>query len=147
MLLSKMDIAQFVPHSGNMVLLDAVLACDATSIHCLAVSHHAADHPLRENGRLPAWCGIEYAAQAMAVHHRMNLPSGGEARPAPGVLAVARDVLVLQPDLDGEPGDLHVYAEKIVVAGDTLLYQFRLEGAGNIILSGRATVVIQGGQA
>src|SRR5271156_1476932 len=51
-----------------MCLLDEVLSWDATRIRCRSASHRTGDNPLRSHGRLGAACGIEYAAQAMAVH-------------------------------------------------------------------------------
>ena len=51
-----------------MCLLDEVLSWDATRIRCRSNTHRTADNPLRAHGRLGAACGIEYAAQAMAVH-------------------------------------------------------------------------------
>ena len=41
---------------------------NAERISCVSRSHRAADNPLRAGGRLGIACGIEYAAQAMAVH-------------------------------------------------------------------------------
>ena len=61
-------IEQHIPHKGRMCLLDAVLSWDATRIRCRSASHRTPDNPLRAHGRLGAACGIEYAAQAMAVH-------------------------------------------------------------------------------
>ena len=140
--LSFTDIVRLLPHSGTMVLLDAVVDHDASAIHCLARRHHAADNPLRMDGRLPAWCGIEYAAQAMAVHQ--GLCAGNGAQPARGLLAVARDVMLTPTDLDGLPGDLHIHAEKIVAESGRSLYQFRLSSQGTLLLSGRVAVVLQG---
>jgi predicted hotdog family 3-hydroxylacyl-ACP dehydratase len=140
--LSPGDIARLLPHSGNMVLLDAVVDHDASTIHCLAQRHHAADNPLRMDGRLPAWCGIEYAAQAMAVHQGLCAEPG--TRPARGFLAVARDVTLTPIDLDGLPGDLHIHAEKIVAESGRSLYQFQLKCQGQTLLSGRVAVVLQG---
>ena len=51
-----------------MCLLDEVLTWDATQIRCRSATHRVPDNPLRAHGRLGAVCGIEYAAQAMAVH-------------------------------------------------------------------------------
>jgi predicted hotdog family 3-hydroxylacyl-ACP dehydratase len=51
-----------------MCLLDDVLSWDASRIRCRSASHRTPDNPLRAHGRLGAACGIEYAAQAMAVH-------------------------------------------------------------------------------
>ena len=61
-------IEQHIPHKGRMCLLDEVLSWDAAHIRCRSASHTSASNPLRLHGRLGAACGIEYAAQAMAVH-------------------------------------------------------------------------------
>ena len=143
MLLDKPAIARLIPHVAEMVLLDAVLACDATSIHCTASGHHDLDHPLRERGRLASWCGIEYAAQAMAVHHGLNQADAAGGTPTPGVLAMVRDVEMLAPALDAAPGVMHIHAEKILAGGNHLLYQFHLQAVGKLIVRGRATVVMQ----
>ena len=66
--LDRDAIMRRIPHQGTMCLLDAVLAWDDDHIRCSASSHLQPDHPLRAHGRLGAACGVEYAAQAMAVH-------------------------------------------------------------------------------
>ncbi len=136
------DIARLLPHSGSMVLLDDVLEYDANTIHCLARRHHAPDNPLREDGRLPAWCGLEYAAQAMAVHQ--GLCARDAEAPARGFLAVARELEMSANDLDELPGELHIRAEKIIAEGGRSLYRFRLSSGEQPVLSGRAAVVLQG---
>ncbi len=140
--LTHADIARLLPHSGNMVLLDSVLEYDAHSIHCLARSHHDVDNPLRMDGRLPAWCGIEYAAQAMAIHQ--GLCAGNATPPLRGFLAVARDVVLTRIDLNGLPGELHIHADKIIAESGRSLYRFHLSGQGQALLSGRVAVVLQG---
>ena len=57
-----------IPHRGSMCLLDEVVDWSAERIRCRTRTHCAADNPLRADGRLGVACGIEYAAQAMAVH-------------------------------------------------------------------------------
>ncbi len=136
------DIAKLLPHAGSMVLLDEVIAYDADTIHCLARSHRAAGNPLREDGCLPAWCGLEYAAQAMAVHQ--GLCAGDDRRIARGFLAVARDLEMSATDLDELPGELHIHAEKLIAEGGRSLYRFQLSSGEQPVLSGRAAVVLLG---
>ncbi|MDD3577131.1 MAG: 3-hydroxylacyl-ACP dehydratase, partial [Halothiobacillus sp.] len=66
--LDHQEIAARIPHQGSMCLLDRVIDWDEQKIECSAISHQAMDNPLRRNNRLGAAIGIEYAAQAMAVH-------------------------------------------------------------------------------
>jgi predicted hotdog family 3-hydroxylacyl-ACP dehydratase len=94
------------------------------------------------DGRLPAWCGIEYAAQAMAIHQ--GLCASNAAPPLRGFLAVARDVALTPTDLDGLPGELHIHADKMIAEGARSLYRFRLSSQGQTLLSGRVAVVLQG---
>jgi predicted hotdog family 3-hydroxylacyl-ACP dehydratase len=142
MRLNHDQIARLLPHTGAMVLLDSVLDYDAERIHCIA-DPHVADHPLREAGRLPAWCGIEYAAQAMAVHSGLCTATPSLDAGQQGFLAVARDIVMAQPELDGLPGEIDIHAEKIFADSGRSLYAFRLESQGQLIVSGRATVVLQ----
>ncbi len=67
LLMDRTKIATLIPHAGAMCLLDAVIAWDATTIACLASSHRTPANPLAVRGRLEAVCGVEYAAQAMAL--------------------------------------------------------------------------------
>ena len=57
-----------------------VLSWDATRIRCRSATHRSPDNPLRLHGRLGAACGIEYAAQAMAVHGALVAASAPLAR-------------------------------------------------------------------
>ncbi len=57
-----------LPHAGRMCLLERLEFWDGDSITCIATSHRDADNPLRRGGRLHAVAGVEYAAQAMALH-------------------------------------------------------------------------------
>ena len=67
-ILSKAALCRLIPHQGTMCLLDTVERWDDTSITCTTASHRDATNPLRRDNQLEAICGLEYAAQAMAVH-------------------------------------------------------------------------------
>lgn len=136
-------IAAHIPHQGRMCLLDAVAHWDDRHIHCTAGSHRAADHPLRTPCGLAITAGIEYAAQAMAVHGALTLPAAAGARQ--GYLASVRDVHWRRPTLHDVPAALQVHAEQLSVNGLTVLYRFHLEAEGRELLGGRATVVLNAG--
>jgi hypothetical protein len=82
-MLDHAAIAARIPHQGSMCLLAAVVDWSADGISCRAVSHADPANPLRAEGRLGAANGIEYAAQAMALHGA--LLAGGDAHAAPGL--------------------------------------------------------------
>jgi predicted hotdog family 3-hydroxylacyl-ACP dehydratase len=134
-------IESHIPHSGRMCLLDEVLEWETDRIRCASGGQRAADHPLRAYGRLGIACGIEIAAQTMAVHGALSAGDSG-SRPRAGLLAGVRGVHMYAARLDDAPAD--VICEATRVAGDeaTALYEFELSSAGSILLRGRATVVL-----
>ncbi len=139
-MLDRVAIAARIPHQGSMCLLDAVLAWDSGQIHCRASSHRQPDNPLRAAARLGAACGIEYAAQAMAVHGALLAPAG--APPRPGYLASVRSVRLAVDRLDDLAQDLDIVAERLSGDEHNILYHFRVEHAGDLLLSGRAAVML-----
>jgi len=139
--LGKARIEELIPHAGAMCLLDSVVRWDNTSITCLASSHRDSTNPLASNGRLDAICGVEYAAQAMAVHG--GLTAG--RRPEAGYLASVRDVTCHAIRLDLLPDDLEITANLLTAGPAGAIYGFRLCGGGVTILEGRAAVVIDAG--
>ena len=140
MALNRSEIARLIPHSGAMCLLEGVVEWDATRIRCVSRSHRDADNPLRSDGRLSALCGIEYAAQAMAVHG--GLAGNIGSRPRAGYLVSLRDVVCRQQRLDTLDGDLVVDAAQLMGDHNRVIYQFTLHAGALEVLSGRATVVL-----
>jgi predicted hotdog family 3-hydroxylacyl-ACP dehydratase len=134
-------IARHIPHQGSMCLLDCVEAWDRQRIQCRASSHRAADNPLRAYGRLGAACGIEYAAQAMAVHGAL-LAAPDSSRARVGYLASVRSTQLHVSRLDDIAADLEVEATCITRNENTILYQFSVSAACRLLLEGRATVVL-----
>jgi len=155
MRLERSWIESNIPHHGRMCLLDEVLDWDAQHIRCRSGTHVSSDHPLRSSGRLGVACGIEYAAQAMAVHGALAggalagtallraAPAGGamNARPDVGFLAALRNVQLHVLRLDDIVTDL--ICEATLIAGDrgSALYEFAVRSAARLLLRGRATVV------
>ena len=147
MVLSRAAIAELIPHAGTMCLLEEVLSSDSEGIVCRAVSHRDAANPLREGGILHAVCGIEYAAQAMAVHGALLGRAAGSARGRGGMLAAARDVVLNVERLDDIADDLVVSARRLVAEDAWLLYEFALHAGGKELVSGRATVSLAAAEA
>ncbi len=133
-------IAARIPHQGRMCLLDAVVEWSADHIVCRALSHTDAAHPLRAAGRLGAANGIEYAAQAMAVHGA--LVAGASAAPRQGYLTSVRSVSLHAGRLDDLPGPLSVRAERVSGDANHVLYRFALHHGNHCLLEGRAAVVL-----
>lgn len=138
-------IAAHIPHQGSMCLLEAVQHWSPTEIVCQAHSHRREDNPLRFAGRLGISAGIEYAAQAMAVHGALLATE--DAAPCVGFLTSVRDVRWSRSRLDDVAADLTVCAERISGNTVSLLYQFSVQVADAVLLSGRASVLLQAPEA
>ncbi len=133
-------IAAHVPHQGSMCLLEAVTEWSGEAIVCRALSHRYPDNPLRAEGRLGAAAGIEYAAQAMAVHGA--LLAGDGDRPSQGYLASVRGVSLHASRLDDLPDDLVIAAECLSGDAGTALYRFDVSHRGRCLVAGKAVVVL-----
>ena len=146
--LNRAWIEAHIPHQGRMCLLEEVIDWDQRRIRCRSTTHRAPDNPLRSHGRLGAACGIEYAAQAMALHGALanDAAAGSEAaKPRAGLLASVRDVRLWVSRLDDTEGDLICEAHRLAGDRNSALYEFALRAAGRDLLSGRAAVVLNAG--
>jgi len=139
MTLDHAAIRGLVPHAGAMCLLHEVLQADADSIRARAVSHRDPANPLREGGVLPALCGVEYAAQAMAVHGSIQ----NKNKIRSGMLAAVRDVELAVQRLDDIAEDLVIEAHCLLNESGRFLYRFEVKANNRTLLQGRATVVTE----
>ncbi len=144
-MLGRPEIARLIPHAGAMCLLDGVMSWDADRIRCMSRTHRDPNNPLRAGSELDAVCGIEYAAQAMALHG--GLAGNAGARPKAGYLASLRDVACRVARLDDPPGDLVVEAERLMGDESRVIYRFWLWVGEVEVVSGRATVVLDAAPA
>ena len=133
-------IAAHIPHQGSMCLLENVLEWSEQRIVCEALSHADPANPLRAAERLGAAVGVEYAAQAMAVHGALLAQS--DAAPTQGYLTSVRGLALHVDRLDDLAGPLRITAERL--SGDTrlILYQFHIHHGERCLIEGRASVVL-----
>ncbi|WP_037472808.1 3-hydroxylacyl-ACP dehydratase [Simplicispira psychrophila] len=134
-------IQRHIPHQGSMCLLEAVRYWDDTEIQCYAHSHRALDNPLRNAHGLPISAGIEYAAQAMAVHGALLAPP--HQLPQVGYLTSVRNVQWSASRLDDTGAEITVQASRISGNEVSLLYDFRVLCHERLLLCGRAGVMTQ----
>jgi len=134
-------IASHIPHQGSMCLLDCVVEWDEQHIQCRATSHRAPDNPLRANNRLGTACGIEYAAQSMAVHGALLAPPDSTVAKV-GYLVSVRSTQLHAARIDDIAADLLVDAACITRSENNILYQFSVSAEGKLLLEGRAAVVL-----
>lgn len=141
MTIDRSWIQRHIPHQGTMCLLEAVQHWSDTEIQCCAYSHVALDNPLRNAHGLPISAGIEYAAQAMAVHAALLAPRDQPAEI--GYLTSVRNVQWWAPRLDDAGLEITVQASRISGNEASLLYDFRLLCNERLLLRGRAAVMVK----
>lgn len=139
--IDSQDIGSLLPHSGAMCLLDSIVSWNEENIEASAISHTDAANPLTIDGRLPVHAGLEYAAQAMAVHGTLCEQRAG--RPRAGYLAVVSNVIWACEHLDDYSGALQITARKLASASNGFTYAFSVSSAGEILIAGDAVVALQ----
>lgn len=140
MLIGRTEIASLIPHGGPMCLLNGVERWDEGTLRATATSHRDPQNPLRDGKGLAVLCGVEYAAQAMALHGRLAAPE--TARPRAGYLASLRNLRCSVERLDELGPRLIVDVEKLMGDGAHVIYRFSLGDGAIVALSGRAAVVL-----
>jgi predicted hotdog family 3-hydroxylacyl-ACP dehydratase len=142
--LDRAWIERHIPHQGDMCLLDEVLTWNPVRVQCRSTTHRDVANPLRAHDRLAAVCGIEYAAQAMAVHGALiasRITSSTQSATVAGFLASVRNVNLYANRLDDIEGDLVATAELVTGDEHTVLYDFTVSAGERTLLAGRATIV------
>ena len=140
--IGKAALCRLIPHQGTMCLLDTVERWDDTSITCTTASHRDATNPLRRDSQLEAICGLEYAAQAMAVHVGL-LEQGKERRLAVGFLGAVKHLMLRATRLDDVKVDLTVQATRLVGEAGSFIYAFRVSVERQELLDGRASIFLK----
>lgn len=146
MLIDKAGIARLIPHAGAMCLLDGVLDWGEAHIRCTTGTHRDIGNPLRREDRLGILCGVEYAAQAMALHGSLSSCGGKDFPSAPvgaGYLASLRGLVCHIDRLDLLHGALIVEAERLHRDAAGAIYGFTLRHDDVVLLEGRAAVVLK----
>ncbi len=138
--MNRQAIEALIPHKGAMCLLEEVTSWDEARIACRAVSHRAGSHPMRYADILPGLAGIEYAAQAMAIHGGLTAL---HTTPRKGFLASLREVACHVARLDDIAADLTIEAARLAGEDARVIYAFTIHVKDRILLSGRAAVVLE----
>jgi predicted hotdog family 3-hydroxylacyl-ACP dehydratase len=143
MTVDRAGIEALIPQQGTMCLLDRVDFWDGQRIICFTMQHLALTNPLRTPEGLSSLHGIEFAAQAMAVHG--GLTKTGQPRPRVGLLLSARDCAIYRKRLDDIAGPLIIEAEQLGNHENTRLYRFKVSAQEAPVVEGRAAVMMRNG--
>lgn len=138
MIVTRHQFEPLIPHAGAMLMIDSVTAWDEEKICCVSTRHLAHDNPLRKDGRLSAHHGIEFAAQAAAIHG--GLLNEGQTVPL-RALAAVRQATFARLWLDELEGDLEIMSSLIMLDQKAAIYQASLTHGGADVASMRLTLM------
>ncbi len=141
MLVTREKLATLIPHAGSMLMIDGVTAFDEVHLCCVSACHRTPDNPLRRDGRLSAHHGIEFAAQAAAIHGGL-LDRDGKAPLR--ALAAVRQARFFTPWLDDLDADLLIKATLIMLDEKAAVYHGRLAHEETEIATMRLTLMTIG---
>ena len=135
------ELELLLPHAGAMRMITDVREWNASGIVCESTTHHDPANPLRIDGVLPAVCGLEYGAQAMAAHGA--LLAARHQKPRVGYLAAAHELALYCDRLDDAPGPLQIRASCLLSGANHVAYEFSIRCASRaVLIEGRASVVL-----
>jgi predicted hotdog family 3-hydroxylacyl-ACP dehydratase len=140
MLIEHEELCSLIPHAGTMCLLDGVSSWNEDDISCCATSHRDPDNPLRCADGLSSLQGIEYGAQAMAVHGGLLMRQQGEAM-TEGYLAAVRNVVLHVDWLHDIEVPLLIRAKRLLAQGGQFMYEFSMLAEDRQLIEARAIVM------
>ncbi|WP_214660462.1 hypothetical protein [sulfur-oxidizing endosymbiont of Gigantopelta aegis] len=126
-----------------MCLLDCVVQYDTLNLTALATSHQSNDNPLRVGNKIATINGIEYAAQAMAIHASLIAEkTSNDDTVAMGYLATVRNICIKTPYLPENSGPLSILVTQLMSDGHGFTYEFQLSCDQTIVISGKITIFL-----
>ncbi len=140
--LTGQELAVFLPHAGEMRLIDGVEWWDDSTIRCRTRSHHNPSNPLRNAACLEAVTGLEYAAQAMGIH--VGLRHQARSRNSViGYVGGLRDVVFGISRLDECRSELIIDATRLLEDEQSFIYQFIISSEDQSVMTGRASMFLK----
>ena len=134
-------VAELIPHSDTMVLLDRVLEHELEYTVCSADPDSNSIFSDRD-GRVPSWVGLEYMAQCAAVHGSLANRSQDRS-PRPGLLLGSRRLL-LHADVFPTGSDLLITARHHMGESGLVAFDCSIRNAADreILAEGRVNLYI-----
>jgi len=145
--LNSQEIEQRLPHAGKMSLLDKVSYADLTVLKASASSYLNSDNPLRFNGKLASINGIEYAAQAMAIHSHLlseakKSGKGEQDATQTGYIATIRNVEINTPFFPETKAIIAIEVAQLMSDTNGFTYQFQISCEKKALISGKITIFV-----
>lgn len=127
-----------------MCLIDSVVHWDTATILCRTQSHRDPRNPLRSPEGLSALQGVEYGAQAMAIHGALLALEDKRAN-GRGYLVAVENLFLDVDWLHDVPGPLDVQANLEVADCTCVIHQIQLQADASVLVRGRLIILRQCG--
>lgn len=122
-----------------MCLLEKIESWNENEIVCTAISHLSPNNPLSMKGKLHIIHGVEYAAQAVAVHGRLLIASGTSSK---GLLASTRNLRFNAHRFDNIKTPIRIHARSLASTIHGVAYSFTVSAGEKVLISGECTIII-----
>lgn len=144
--MNKSQICQLLPHSGTMCLIDEIVSWDKEMLLAKTMSHTEIKNPLSHESSLNSIHGVEYAAQAMALHSALMKSAEKEQTESRGYLASVKNIKILQEYLFEKQGDdltaLLIKVFVLMAGNQGFSYQFEVLKGDKVYISGKITIFL-----
>lgn len=134
---------QALPHSDDMCLIQNIIDWSESTICCSTTAHLDADNILAIDSRLPAWSGIEYIAQALALHGVLLKGAEEQLVIQKAFVATIQTAEIFTDDISQYPGALTIQATIIFSQENSAVFDCSLEYDGEELLSCECGVIFQ----
>ena len=140
--IDQQAIGKILPHAGSMILLEQITSASADTLYASTQSHLDKSNPLLLNKQLNSINGIEYAAQAMAIHAHL-IADTTQKQPQSGYLATVRNTTIDHPYLSQSKSELIIKVIRIMADQKGFSYNFQIYDNEQSYISGRITIILQ----
>ncbi len=100
-------------------------------------THLNIDNPLKKNNKLKSIHGIEYAAQAMAVHGALL-----DKKCQNGYIGSIRNVILNETYLPTHQSPLDIKVHPLMRSKQGFTYNFLVQCTNQLIISGKITIIL-----
>jgi len=145
--LNSRQICDLIPHADDMCLLDTIVSWDKSQLVAETLSHTKTNNPLRCGDSLNSIHGIEYAAQAMAVHSALlKIEKNSQDKTKKGgYIATVRNVQIQSEYLYSPSSGLLpliISVQVLIQDKQGYTYQFSVTQNNQHLLSGKITIFL-----
>ncbi len=138
MLNNREKIATLIPHGNAMSVLDRIIHWDESTLLAETKAHQRKDNPLYDDS-ISTVLLVEYAAQAAAVHGRLN--EAGLEPDRPAYVGAFKNIKIHVAKLSDVIGVLTIRVVCVLSETGGAIYEMHIRSQKGMIIEGRLVLV------